>query len=121
MWDSYNAFIEGLTEPDRRYMSFQVWQEGVARYVELRSAELAAVDEGSTELFQRLAGPGYAELAEATRQRVLTELESPDLAGRQRASFYAVGAGLALLLDQEDSAWKRRYLHEMFRLERCAG
>lgn len=121
VWGIYKAFLDALAEPDRRYMSSQVWQEGVARYVELRCAELAAVDEASTEAFQRLPGPVYAELAETTRQRVLAELQNPDLARRQRASFYAVGAGLALLLDHQDPTWKGRYLREMFRLERCAG
>lgn len=41
-WESYVAFLADLSERDRRYLSFQVWQEGVARYVELRTAELAA-------------------------------------------------------------------------------
>lgn len=118
-WGAYNAFLDDLPEPDRRYMSFQVWQEGVARYVELRCAELTAQDEESPEAFRRVAGPGYAQLADTTMRRVLAELANPDLAGRGRSSFYAVGAGLALLMDQEDPGWKNRYLPEMFRLERC--
>ena len=45
----------------------------------------------------------------------------PDLQKQQRASFYAFGAGLALLLDQDGDSWKRRYLTEKFFLEQYAA
>ena len=35
-----------------------------------------------------------------------------------RTVFYAFGAGLGLLLDQEGTAWRDRYLAEKFYLER---
>src|SRR5690606_29131072 len=37
-WDDYTRFLERLADRDRRYLSFQLWQEGVARYVEVRAA-----------------------------------------------------------------------------------
>ena len=55
------------------------------------------------------------------RAEILRDLESPDLQKRRRASFYAFGAGLALLLDQDSDSWKRRYLTEKFFLEQYAA
>lgn len=41
-WAGYDEFLSMLSAPDRAYLRFQIWQEGVARYVELRAAEVAA-------------------------------------------------------------------------------
>ncbi len=121
-WKTYGGFLAALTERDRRYLSFQVWQEGIARYVELRVAEAAA--DGYVPSFEFLMLPDvkpFSEIAVKMRTAILTELENPDLQARQRVSFYAFGAGLALLLDQENESWKRRYLSEKFFVERYAG
>ena len=48
-------------------------------------------------------------------------LERPCEAGaprRQRVSFYAFGAGLALLLEQDAPAWKAKYLTTKFLIEK---
>jgi hypothetical protein len=55
------------------------------------------------------------------RGAILGELAAPDLRSQQRVSFYAFGAGLALLLDQENNAWKDKYLKDKFFLERYVG
>jgi hypothetical protein len=39
-------------------------------------------------------------------------------AGPRRVSFYAFGAGLALLLDGDAPGWKSRYLTEKFTVEK---
>lgn len=41
-WTDYASFLSSLQTRDRRYLEFQLWQEGVSRYVELRVAQLAA-------------------------------------------------------------------------------
>ncbi len=118
-WDRYAELLASLPERDRRYLGFQVWQEGVARYVELRTAEVAARRYHPTAEFEAL--PDYESLgAVAARWRgaILEELAHPDLARRQRVSFHAFGADLALLLDQDAPDWKRRYLDDKFFLER---
>jgi hypothetical protein len=88
-------FLATLPPAAQRYFWLQVWQEGVSRYVELRVAEAA--------------GARYAALARRLRIAIVRELARPDLAGRRRVSFYAVGAGLALVLDVTDPAWRARY------------
>jgi len=93
-------FLGQLSPADQRYFWFQVWQEGVSRYTELRVA-LAA-------------GEAYAEAARRLRASIERELAEPDLAGRRRVSFYALGAGLALVLDQTDPSWRERYRTHKF-------
>ncbi len=117
-WNAYTAFLDTLTDDDRRYLSFQLWQEGVSRYVELRVAEAAAERFRPSLEFSSL--PDYepfAVVAARLRQGILESLTSPDLAAERRVSFYAFGAGLALLLDQEGDAWRQRYLQRRFALE----
>jgi hypothetical protein len=116
-WRAYTEFLDLLPERDRRYLSFQVWQEGVARYVELQVAERAAQGyKPSIELRQLPDVEPFARAAERMRAAILSELATPDLARQKRVSFYAFGAGLALLLDRDGSAWKSRYLKEKFLL-----
>jgi hypothetical protein len=114
-WQTYAGFLDLLSERDRRYLSFQVWQEGVARYVELRVAELAAqAYKPSLEFRQLRDVEPFAKAAERMRAAIRSELAAPDLAKQKRVGFYAFGAGLALLLDRDGSAWKRRYMKQKF-------
>ena len=120
-WRDYARFLDRLSVRDRRYLGFQAWQEGVARYVELRAAEVAAAGYRATIEFQALADyQPFAEAAARKRREILAQLREPDLPKRQRVAFYAFGAGLALLLDQEGGSWRSRYLAEKFFLERYA-
>jgi len=117
-WRAYADFLDGLSEKDRSYLSFQVWQEGVSRYVELRVAEIASRDyEPSLEFRALPDAQPFAAVAGEMRAAILRELANPDLPKRQRVSFYAFGAGLALLLDEDAPGWKSRYLNEKFFLE----
>jgi len=92
--------IGTLSPAAQRYFWLQVWQEGVSRYVELRVAEAA--------------GAAYTDLAWRLRVAIVRELTQPDLAGRRRGSFYALGAGLALVLDVTDPEWRVRYRAKKF-------
>lgn len=117
-WRDYRAFVASLTERDRRYFGFQLWQEGVSRYVELRAAEAAS--RRFTPSREMTALPdfrAFANIAADTRRGIISELGNPDLPRRKRVSFYAFGAGLALLLDQEGADWKQRYFITRFALE----
>lgn len=59
----------------------------------------------------------FDSVAAELRAAMLSELASPDLPKNRRVSFYAFGAGLALLLDMDAPGWKRRYLTEKFALQ----
>ncbi len=118
-WRNYLSFLGGLAERDRRYLSFQLWQEGVARYVELQAAAVAARRYHARPVFMALPDfKPFDSVAAELRAAMLGELVSPDLPKNRRVSFYAFGAGLALLLDRDAPGWQRRYLREKFALER---
>jgi hypothetical protein len=113
-WCRLAAFEETLAPRDRAYLDFQLWQEGVARYVELRMAEAAAAR----------ATPGAAvspALASEVRQKLVAGLREDRLDERHREAFYAFGAALALLLDADRPGWKEAYFRERFSLPRLAG
>lgn len=118
-WVTYVEFLGDLSERDRRYLSFQVWQEGIARYVELRVAEAARRGYEASLEFQALPDfQPFATVAGQMRAAILGELANSDLRKQQRVSFYAFGAGLAMLLDQDVPAWKGKYLNEKFFIEK---
>ena len=118
-WSDYASFAGALNPQDYRYLSLQLWQEGIARYAELRTAETAA-------RFRRVPGfysslldyQPYAEAAAELRAGVLKGLRGQTMAAHQRIVFYAFGAGLGLLLDQEKVDWRPRYLRDKFYLEK---
>lgn len=106
-------------EKDFRYLDFQLWQEGVSRYTELRAAELAASDYQPSAAFAALPDyRPYAEQAASIRKRIMGELENPDLAKRKRIAVYALGAGQALMLDRFNAAWRERYLRHRFTMSK---
>lgn len=118
-WGTYVKFLGNLSERDRRYLSFQVWQEGIARYAELRVAEAASRTFGVSLEFQALPDfQPFATVAGQMRAAILAELANSDLRKQQRVSFYALGAGLAMLLDEDVPNWKSKYLTEKFFVEK---
>jgi hypothetical protein len=109
---------QALAPDDYKYLAFQLWKEGVARYTEYAVARAAAERFRPSAEFAALGDfTPFAQEAEAALQRVLRELRTLTLARNKRVCFYALGAGEALLLDEVNSAWKDRYLKEKFDLE----
>ena len=116
--EARRTFIAMLTPADYKYFSFQVWQEGVARYTELRVAEIAARTYRPSRAFRALADyKSLKEIAKETRQRILKELTTLQLDEYQRVAFYPLGAGEAMLLDRKNPSWKLRYFSAKFYLE----
>ena len=96
-----------LGEDSRRYAEFQLWQEGVARYSEIALAEAAAGQFACRA--ERAPCPDYSALALNLRVQVMRHLEHLDMATNGRVSFYALGAGEALLLDRLNPHWREHY------------
>ena len=112
-------FQEILAPDDYRYYSFQLWKEGVARYTEYRVALWAARHYRPTREFRSLTDfKPFADEARAIFERIHRQLSNPQLATRQRDSFYAMGGAEALLLDRASPRWHKRYFMEKFQLER---
>jgi hypothetical protein len=116
--DAEARLYAALDDRDARYLRFQLWQEGVARYTELRVAELAAERYTLIPVFAALPDhTSFAAAAAELRSEVLRELRAAELGTRRRVAFYALGAGLALLLDETDPEWKARYWSRPFTLD----
>ena len=111
------ALRRTLSPDDDRYLEFQLWQEGVPRYVEIAVAEAAAGAGVPAEAFRRLPDyEGYADLARRLRRRLEAKLAGLDLGEERRVAFYSLGAGVAALLDRSGASWKRRYAERLFTL-----
>ena len=111
------ALRRTLSPDDDRYLEFQLWQEGVPRYLEIAVAEAAAGAGEPSQAFRRLPDyQGYADLAIRLRNELDRRLEDLSLGRERRIAFYALGAGMARLLDGNDEGWKRRYRENLFTL-----
>lgn len=108
--------LRGTVAPDEaRYAGFQLWQEGLARYTEIRIADWAARNYTPTAQFAAL--PDYkpfAEHAARLRERVHTQLANANPANDKRVLFYAIGAAEGLLLDRTVPGWQTRYFAQPF-------
>lgn len=113
------ALARHLTAAEMRYMEFQLWQEGVARFIEYRAAELASRSHRPGRAYRRLSDyTSYADVAKRNRIGLRRELNRLDLGKGRRISFYSLGAAYALLLESTQPGWKQRYESAPFVLTR---
>lgn len=99
--------LDSLLAPDdRKYLDFQLWQEGVPRWTELAMARLG----------QRQGSISDAELR-WQEDRAIRELRQLDPARDHRVIVYSLGAAVAELLEREGRDWKRHYFDRMFQLD----
>lgn len=119
-FDSARLRLATLLKPDdARYLSFQLWKEGVARYTEYDVARTAAVHYQPSERFRALADyTSFGAEADSALGRLLHELDSLHLKEWKRVVVYPFGAAEALLLDERRPGWKAAYVGERFHLDR---
>lgn len=119
--EARRALREVLPADDDRYLAFQMWQEGVARYTELTAARWASERYTPSEAFRAL--PDFASYADAARElegSLRRELHDDVLARDRRVVFYPTGAATALLLDQLAPGWRAKYFERPFSLDGLA-
>ncbi|MFY0687636.1 MAG: hypothetical protein JXQ90_10755 [Cyclobacteriaceae bacterium] len=112
------AFEQGLSEKDYAYFSFQVWQEGIARYTEyqfLESVKQFIEGLGVTSLS---SFDDYLQIRELLYAKMLENLKSQSLLEDQRLCFYTIGFAEGLVLDRLNPDWKELYLKEKFFIEK---
>lgn len=114
------AFRQMLSPDDYRYFSFQVWQEGIARYTEYRVAESAAKRYRPGREFRALKDyTPFKDVADSLlNKQILPSLPTLQLDKSERLVFYPFGAAEGLLLDRANPKWRSRYLAEKFYVER---
>lgn len=107
-----------LAPADLRYLDFQLWQEGVARYVEYAAARAAARGYVPGPAFAALPDfVSYSDAARGLREQLVRELRTVDLGFNKRVTFYPIGAARALLLERTTPEWKERYFTRLFTLD----
>ena len=102
-------FFAQLSSQDHKYFSFQLWKEGVARYIQVKSAEAAAQYQPTAEYAALPDFESFAAYAAHARKDTLDELKQADLAKWKRVVVYSFGASECLLLDRLNPKWKDRY------------
>jgi hypothetical protein len=114
-------FMGSLAPDDRKYLEFQIGQEGIARYTQVRAAEQGASYQPSRE-FTTL--PDYiplSDLAAHARDQTLDELRHVELATAKRTAVYSFGAAEGMLLDRLHPDWQIHYFDHMFDLGPLLG
>lgn len=112
-------FQQLVEADDYKYLAFQFWKEGIARYTEYRLAQLAATSYRPTKQFRALPDyRSFADFARATREGIFRQLETQKLGDAKREVVYSFGAAEGLLLDQIKPGWRRQYFVQKFDLGR---
>ncbi len=111
-------FSENLSADDYNYFSFQIWQEGIARYTQYKTAELAARKTKPSKQFRALKDfTSFSNEAKNLFKKTEDELKNVDLAENERVAFYSFGAFEGFLLDKVNPKWRENYLTKKFTLE----
>jgi hypothetical protein len=111
------AFFAQLSADDRKYLSFQLWKEGIARYVQIKCAEAAANYQPTPEYAALPDYEPFGSYAGEARSDTLSELKRADLAAWKRVVVYSFGASEGLLLDRLHPEWKQSYFQQLFTLD----
>lgn len=116
---SRKEFAEILSSDDYRYASFQLWQEGIARYTQYRMAEISARSLRPSKAFRELKDFTAIKVeADRLLKTTLDEMLTLDMASSERVVFYSFGAIEGLLLDEIDPKWRSKYFETKFALEK---
>jgi hypothetical protein len=94
---------------DHKYFSFQLWQEGMARYTQIEAAEAAASYHPTSDYAALADYESFATYAASARSEMLSELKQVDLAKSKRLFVYSFGGAEGLLLDRLNPGWKSEY------------
>ena len=110
-------FFGQLSADDRKYLSFQLWQEGIARYTEVKAAEAGAQYHPSAEFAALPDFESFPSYAAKARENTLSELKQVDLATWKRVVVYSFGAAEGFLLDRIHPKWKDEYFRRMLSMD----
>ena len=110
-------FQQLVNPDDYKYLAFQFWKEGIARYTEYRLARLAATEYRPTKEYRALPDyRSFADFADKTYEGIFRQLRTQKLGESKREVVYSYGAAEGLLLDQIKPGWRHRYFLKKFDL-----
>ena len=106
-----------LKPADYRYFSFQIWQEGLARYTEYKFLELLDDYEPAKEVSKLPDFVSFKIYHQALYKNMVRRITQWYLHDHERDCFYALGFVEGLVLDRLDSTWRSKYLNDRFYIE----
>jgi hypothetical protein len=115
--DERKKFFAQLSPDDHKYLSFQLWQEGIARYTQIKTAEAAAQYQPTPAYAALDDFEPFATFTAKARTETLSELKQVDLAKSKREVVYSFGAAEGLLLDRLNPKWKEGYFEHLLSMD----
>ena len=119
--DAYRSerktFFARLAPADGRYLSFQIWQEGIALYTQVVAAEAASGYRPTAEFAALADVRPFADYGAKMRARVLAALKQVGLATARRGAVYPFGCAEGFLLDRLRPGWRSAYFAHPFTLD----
>ncbi len=111
-----NHLKDVLSENDYKYLSFQWYQEGVARYTEYALLELLREHIPSQDVLAISDFVEYDEFIEDFYATHLNNVTNLKIDEHQRLTVYDVGFAETLIIRKKNPSWANRYLTEKFDL-----
>ncbi|GAB2657170.1 hypothetical protein GCM10027036_08320 [Flavihumibacter cheonanensis] len=110
--------LKSILKPaDYNYLSFQIWQEGIARYTEYKFLTLLDDYTPSTEMKSLTDFIPFSDLRNKLFKNETGFLNKMSLSADKRVCFYSIGFAEALLLDKENEHWRQHYMTDKFFIE----
>src|SRR6266404_5282328 len=117
--EARQKFQSMISTEDYKYLSFQFWKEGIARYTEYQSARVAAAGYKPGKEFVALKDyRSFADVAKTTYDGIFRQLITQKLGESKREVVYSFGAAEGLLLDKVNPLWRSRYFKDKFDLDK---
>ena len=112
----------GLFKPsDYKYFSFQLWQEGIARYTEYKFLEVLDDYTPSVEVAALPDFVPFNKFREQFLTRHLASVTALKFETEKRVCFYDLGLAEGMLLDKLNPLWRSQYFSTRFFLEKYAA
>ncbi|MBK8984432.1 MAG: hypothetical protein IPM38_19460 [Ignavibacteria bacterium] len=112
-----NKLKQLLKPADYSYFSFQIWQEGIARYTEYKFLELLSNHKPSEELSQLSDFVAFDKYKDDFYKSKISLLNQQSIENDKRICFYEIGFAEGLLLDKLNPEWRDNYLTDKFYIE----
>ena len=107
-----------LPAADYRYLSFQIWQEGLARNTEYRFIEMLVSHYTPSKEVMALADfMPFANLKTKMYNNETRGLLENKLDEAKRICFYSIGFAEGIVLDKLNADWRNNYLTDKFYIE----
>ena len=117
--EARRKFQDLLAPDDYRYIAFQLWKEGIARYTEYHLARIADAKYKPGKDFVALKDyRSFSEVAQQIYEGIFRQLANQKLGESKREVVYSYGAAEGLLLDEINPKWRSHYFAEEFDLRK---